>query len=224
MSTGKKIKQARKRAGMTQKELGKKLGISQAAVGQFEKENSSPKLVTLQRIAVALNVNIDELVDDFSELPEVKRANAFSEINWLVKYLNEDIVDIPIEKKKIITDCMKKEIAKYENDSDPKKHSLELAVKYSHYILDCLLENYSGDDVADIILLLSYYLDLNNDGKDKVSNYAIDIHGNRFYRSTFPPDQDEPELFAAHARTDVEQTPEGQQHDSDIMHNPDEWE
>ena len=34
----------------------------------------------------------------------------------------------------------------------------------------------------------------------------------------------DPEILAAHARTDVEQTPEGLQHDLDIMNDDKNWE
>lgn len=221
MSIGKNIKQARKRAGMTQKELGEKLGISQAAVGQFEKENSNPKLETLRRIAIALNVDLDELVDDFFKLPEIKRAVTFSDINRIAEYLNEDIVNISSEKKKKITNCIQKEIDKYENASNSKEHAFELAVKYSHYILNCLLDEYSNEDVSDIILLLSHYLALNEDGKDKISDYAIDIYGNPYYQAA-PPDRDEPE--ALNAANDRGATPEEKKNADDIMHDPDEWE
>lgn len=61
---------------------------------------------------------------------------------------------------------------------------------------------------------------------EKVESRELEMYHRKeeLEKQATPPDQDEPELFAAHARTDVEQTPEGQQHDSDIMHNPDEWE
>lgn len=51
---GKRIKAARKKAGLTQKELGLKMGISQSAIGQFEKSGANPKIETLIGIAKAL--------------------------------------------------------------------------------------------------------------------------------------------------------------------------
>lgn len=54
MNIGENIRQARKNAGLTQKELGEKLGISAAAVGQFEKKNSNPHNSTVQKIAAVL--------------------------------------------------------------------------------------------------------------------------------------------------------------------------
>ena len=49
MDIGENIRRARKNAGLTQKELGEKLGISAAAVGQFEKKNSNPHNSTVQQ-------------------------------------------------------------------------------------------------------------------------------------------------------------------------------
>ena len=64
MSTGEKIKIARKKAGLTQRELGEKLGVSQSAVGQFEMDRPNPKLETLEKIASALKTPISELLDN----------------------------------------------------------------------------------------------------------------------------------------------------------------
>ena len=64
MSTGEKIKIARKKAGLTQRELGEKLGVSQSAVGQFEMDRSNPNLETLEKIASALKTPISELLDN----------------------------------------------------------------------------------------------------------------------------------------------------------------
>lgn len=66
MTTGEKIKAARKHSGLTQKELGEKLGISQSAIGQFENESSNPSLKTIRKIATALDVPLSELVDNWN--------------------------------------------------------------------------------------------------------------------------------------------------------------
>jgi len=60
MTVGEKIKQIRKDKGLTQDDLAKKLGISRAAMGQFEKESSHPRIRTLQKIADALDVPVYE--------------------------------------------------------------------------------------------------------------------------------------------------------------------
>ena len=62
MSIGQNIKNARKSKGLSQKQLGELLGVSQAAIGQFENEKSTPKLETLEKIANALDVSVFELI------------------------------------------------------------------------------------------------------------------------------------------------------------------
>jgi transcriptional regulator with XRE-family HTH domain len=46
---GKLLADARRRAGLTQAELAKRLAISQAAVAQLERADSNPRLATLDR-------------------------------------------------------------------------------------------------------------------------------------------------------------------------------
>ena len=58
MTTGELIKDARKKAGLTQKELGEKLGISYQTIAQWENNLRNPKQETLQRIANALNISM----------------------------------------------------------------------------------------------------------------------------------------------------------------------
>lgn len=62
MTTGQRIKSARKIAGMTQGELGEKLGVSGSAIAQYETGNRNPKYDTLQRIAAALGVHPGDLM------------------------------------------------------------------------------------------------------------------------------------------------------------------
>jgi transcriptional regulator with XRE-family HTH domain len=52
---------ARREAGLTQAQLARRLGISQAAVAQFERPSSNPRIATLER---ALRATGAELVID----------------------------------------------------------------------------------------------------------------------------------------------------------------
>ena len=63
MTTGQYIKSARQKAGMTQAQLAEKLGIPYQSIGQWERDIRNPKLDTLKRIAHALNITIQELMD-----------------------------------------------------------------------------------------------------------------------------------------------------------------
>ncbi|MVM33833.1 helix-turn-helix domain-containing protein [Spirosoma sp. HMF4905] len=60
---GQKIKEARLKAGLTQKELSERLGISAAAVNKFERRQTPPSISTLERVAKAIGCT---LVIDFN--------------------------------------------------------------------------------------------------------------------------------------------------------------
>ena len=72
MSIGEKIRQARLKAGLTQKQLGEKLGISQAAVGQFEKNKSNPTIDTIKKFADALDCDISDLLSLTEAMPRLR--------------------------------------------------------------------------------------------------------------------------------------------------------
>ena len=82
MTTGQRIKKARKSAGMTQAELAKKLNIPFQSISQWERDIRKPKYETLLRIADALSLNFSELIsheiqdaflDGFNRLIHTKR-------------------------------------------------------------------------------------------------------------------------------------------------------
>lgn len=58
-SVGKMIREARKRKGLTQRELGEKLGIGEPTVNKYESGKQNPTVDTLKRIADALGVTLN---------------------------------------------------------------------------------------------------------------------------------------------------------------------
>ncbi len=61
MSIGKNIAKYRKAKGLTQEELGTKLGVTNQAVSKWESEVSMPDVMLLPEIANALNITLDDL-------------------------------------------------------------------------------------------------------------------------------------------------------------------
>ena len=49
---------ARKRSGLTQKELSKKTGIAQSDISKLENGNANPSLKTLQRLAKGMDMTV----------------------------------------------------------------------------------------------------------------------------------------------------------------------
>lgn len=80
--------------------------------------------------------------------------------------------------------------------------------------ISSLHNNIHCENIAESELVLSYRK-LNKPNQSKVLTYS---------KSLLSAQQMEEDVLAAHARTDVEQTPEGVQHDLDIMDDDSMWE
>lgn len=63
MARGENIRKARLKAGWTQKQLGEKMGITLQTVAQWETGRRTPKFETLQKLAAALGVSVNDLLD-----------------------------------------------------------------------------------------------------------------------------------------------------------------
>lgn len=63
METGKKIKLIRTMRGLTQKQLGELSGIHEVAIRKYELGKNLPKEEQLKKIADALNVNVNSLLE-----------------------------------------------------------------------------------------------------------------------------------------------------------------
>ncbi|MFH1296181.1 MAG: helix-turn-helix transcriptional regulator, partial [Bacteroidota bacterium] len=57
------LKAWRTHIGLTQKEVAKRAGISQAALSQMEKNNNELRNATLQKLATAMGLSVEQLQD-----------------------------------------------------------------------------------------------------------------------------------------------------------------
>lgn len=71
---GKRIAQFRKRAGLTQMELGTAAGLHGQTISDLERGVNTPVLTTLMAIAQALDIPLAELVDEPHPESEAARA------------------------------------------------------------------------------------------------------------------------------------------------------
>ena len=68
MNVGQRIQAARKTKGLTQKQLGERVGLATGTIQQYELGKREPKVETLQKIASALNVFITDLTGDVNTI------------------------------------------------------------------------------------------------------------------------------------------------------------
>ena len=111
---GKEIKKYRKNRGLSQKELGEKMNVSQAMIAQYENGKRIPKLETINNLAEALGIDpfslysfemsteilensINDaekpLLDNYRKLNKLGKDKAIEHVEMLTKipeYKNEE--------------------------------------------------------------------------------------------------------------------------------------
>ncbi len=151
MTIGQKIRKLRQEKGMTQKQLGEKLGqLSQQQIGQWETGKANPKIETLKKIAAALEINISEFLDDdYFDIATNEEPNA--EENE-IKFLDEKVMAI----EKILKN----------NDITEKEKSTQL---HNHIIQAEIIADMHKINVTNTnkYLLDEYFKKLNFKGQDK---------------------------------------------------------
>ena len=76
MTIGQKIRAFRKQRGLTQAQLGELCGISGASIGSYEKGATIPKRRVMDKIAAAVGVSVDKLLE--APAPSVPPARSAS--------------------------------------------------------------------------------------------------------------------------------------------------
>lgn len=93
---GKRVRAAREEAGLSQEQLGAKVGYSAMGISHLENGSRKVKLEDLQKIATALNISITYLLEPIAK-------QTYSPTFW--RRGNEDITD---EQKKSEQEAMRK--------------------------------------------------------------------------------------------------------------------
>ena len=74
MGIGKRIKEAREKAGLTQEQLGGIVGVTGSAITNYEKGTSHPKESVMYALIDALGVDANFLFQDCVKLPSTKKS------------------------------------------------------------------------------------------------------------------------------------------------------
>lgn len=112
MTTGEKILFQRKKAGLTQKALGKLCNMPDSQIRQYELGKVEPKLENLRRIASALQISISDLVADWGNFSqdEILSDSAKSAILELAMKKVEKLQNIEDENGMLNQDLLEKEL------------------------------------------------------------------------------------------------------------------
>lgn len=134
MTIGENIKNARKKAGLTQVELAKITNLSRSYIGDIEKDRYNPSLSTLKAIAEATNQSLDKII--VLERNNLDRNNNIGTEKMpvdLKKYLEQsqiifdgDIYNLTDEEREMVLQSLKiafyaaKRANKRKKDDTPK--------------------------------------------------------------------------------------------------------
>ena len=66
MNYNKLIKDARKKAGLTQGELSERTGVTQAHISNIEKGRANPTFKTIEKLASVLDLIVNDVIFDWS--------------------------------------------------------------------------------------------------------------------------------------------------------------
>lgn len=146
MGIGYRIKEAREQLGLTQTELGQKVGVTGSAITNYEKETSHPKEQIIYKLMETLGVDANYLFQDCMRIPPKNNDINLSEYEHIKKYraLDEhgkEMVDFTLEKE------YERSVAEKKKSDNvvpiPVKETSNYGVNAAHAI-----ENASEDDKA----------------------------------------------------------------------------
>lgn len=159
MKVGERIRLARQRAGLTQKGLAERLGVTYVNISQWESGRRTPKWETLQKIANALDASVFELADentvvdtkiDTSSIRNVEDINDPEELKVIIK---QQQIKLFSESVRSLSDAFK---VLHMSEQDEQLQILygkigmlsESKRKILEDLLDAMLENTTDDNAA----------------------------------------------------------------------------
>ncbi|GLB33026.1 hypothetical protein LAD12857_49490 [Lacrimispora amygdalina] len=185
MNPGEKIQELRKEKGLTQAELAKKAGLSEISIRKYEKGDRKPKIETLRCIAGALEIPLSEFSDNFMELPEFRTDVYGTTIKDMIQFIKKGPCHISKEESnKLLIElnaCIKKG-ERIENLDELSNFYWDSELNFSHKFLHAILDQYSNQNVYDLVVLLNYFLALTDIAQNKILEYILDLYEISVYR------------------------------------------
>ena len=95
MEIGNRLKNARKKIGMTQEQVAEKIGVSRQTISNWENNKSYPDIVSVISLSDLYSVSLDELLKEDKRMigfleestNEVKSREKFSRLVLIMSYL-----------------------------------------------------------------------------------------------------------------------------------------
>lgn len=128
MLVGAKIKLARERLGMTQEELGKRIGVQSSAIAKYEKGRvTNIRQDRIKALADALGLRPSALIDDDDFVAEDFKNREQLE-DYINETINRKIADIQVDHKISVEN--QEFLIEYEKLSNESKNKVKEFIKF----------------------------------------------------------------------------------------------
>ena len=94
MTLGEKIREARRKCGLSQERLAERLSVSRSAIAKWETDKGLPDVGNLKILARLLNVSVDHLLDETQEVEDlvIREAYQLADYGYGCKKVRKDRV------------------------------------------------------------------------------------------------------------------------------------
>jgi transcriptional regulator with XRE-family HTH domain len=100
LDLGSRIKQLRRQKGLTQDDLAEAAGIDSKSISRLENNRFNPALDTLENLAVALNIQIQDFFTPNTESPKALRGYLFEVISTAS---DKEVIQLADAVRRVIT-------------------------------------------------------------------------------------------------------------------------
>lgn len=136
MAIGEQIKKLRKQQHMTQKQLAEKAGIAEITIRQYEAEKYNPKINALNKLCIALDCKITDLIDEeskkyyrmFDNEKETESTPRFKQSESQILYLEPPSVDEDVAKQNA---KVRKILSKHESGEKLSNEDIQILKDYN---------------------------------------------------------------------------------------------
>ena len=162
MTTGQRIREERKKAGLTQKKLGERIGVAYQTVAQWENDLRNPKPKTLQRIADALSISVLDIMSD----SEIKEIEKYKKDGYIIRFDEKDnLIRYPDDNSE--NNTLKYNDDKFSSEIKNLSETAKQALKGGTSVLTEVIENATKVSLFDVVQELS------DKDRDALLKYAI---------------------------------------------------
>lgn len=139
MNVGAKIKEYRKKAGLTQQQLAEKIGKKEVTIRKYENSSREPRLSVIQEICAALNIPVDTFGEELFQIqksqssredePSADSPKPYDEINS--NPLNRELTEINLVKQLLLVYGYNLEFYNLSDKNVEEAEKLESALRYT---------------------------------------------------------------------------------------------